>query len=102
MSSRRQLSIKGSFLLLPANECRHSLLPRAKLARQITREEELDLNQKGSIKLMTDMVFNSFHYICTALDDMDDWRATFQSTVTFIIGKNHSEVNNRSQGFPSY
>ena len=50
---------------------------------------------------MTDIVFNSFHHICTALDDMDDWRGTFQSTVIFIIGKNDSEDNNRSQGFPN-
>ena len=51
---------------------------------------------------MTDIVFNSFHHICTALDDMDDWRGTFQSTVIFIIGKNDSEDSNRSQGFPNY
>ena len=50
---------------------------------------------------MTDIVFNSVHYICTALDDMDGWRGTFQSTVIFIIGKKDSEDNNRSQGFPN-
>ena len=67
-----------SSLLLPAYECRHALSPRAKLTNQIAREEEWDLNQNGSIELMTYIAVNRFHYTCPALDDMDGRRVTFQ------------------------